>query len=224
LYALDMSKDSRLPNQSQIDALSADLLNGFTSRSLPAGYLLATPQQSNDEVFLVQSGRLRVYLAGENRSLTLSFLEPGDIYSTHTPTYVETVEPTSLRVIRTAAFAAKLATNPSVTPMIMRVLGRLLQSTVGLVEDLAFREVPMRLARFILGLVDRRGERLDQGWLIPLDLSTEEIASLLGTTRQTVSTLINQWQRDGILERQGRHSLLIHSLTELRARAETQQV
>jgi CRP-like cAMP-binding protein len=219
-----MRKNSPLPNQFQIDVLSTDLLKGFTSRSLPEGYLLATPQQSNDEVFLVQSGRLRVYLAGENRSLTLSFLEPGDIYSTHTPTFVETVEPTSLQVIGTAAFASKLATDPTVTPMIMRVLGRLLQSTVGLVEDLAFREVPMRLAHFILGLVDRRGERLDQGWLIPLDLSTGEIASLLGTTRQTVSTLINQWQRDGILVRQGRRSLLIYSLAELRARAEPKQV
>jgi CRP-like cAMP-binding protein len=218
-----MDKDSSFSNQHQTDAISADLLKDFTSRALPAGYLLSTPQQSSNLVFLVRSGRLRVYLAGENRSLTLSFLEPGDIYTTHTPTFIETVEPTSLWVTETAEFAAKLMTDPAVVPMIMRVLGRLLQSTVGLVEDLAFREVPMRLARFLLGLAERRGQHLDQGWLVPLDLSTEEIASLLGTTRQTVSTLINQWQRDGILVRQGRRNLLIRSLEELRARSESEQ-
>ncbi len=193
------------------------LLQGFESRDLPAGYLLATPSAGQDRVFVVRSGRLRVYLAGENRSLTLSFLLPGDIYTTHTPTYIETVEPSSLAMMETADFARRLSVDPSATPVIMRVLGRLLSNAVGLVEDLAFREVPARLARFLLELTERRGQPLDQGWLIPLELSTEEIASLLGSTRQTVSTLINQWQREGILERRGRRSLLIRRLQPLRA-------
>ncbi len=121
--------------------------------------------------------------------------------------------------METAVFAQRLARDPSTTPVIMRVLGRLLSTSVELIEDLAFREVPARLARFLLGLAERRGQSLEQGWLIPLDLGTEEIANLLGTTRQTVSTLINQWQREGILLRQGRRSLLILSLGELRSRS-----
>jgi CRP-like cAMP-binding protein len=117
----------------------------------------------------------------------------------------------------TAAFARKLRDHPDASPAIMRVLGRLLNTAVELVEDLAFREVPARFARFLLGLVERRGERLDQAWLIPLELTTEEMASLLGTTRQTLSTLVNRWEREGILSRQGRHRLLIRQLEPLRA-------
>ena len=49
-------------------------------------------------------------------------------------------------------------------------------------------------------------------------ISMEDIVSLLGTTRQTVSSLINQWERDGILQRQGRHSLLVRSLVDLAER------
>lgn len=193
------------------------LLAGFELTSLPKGHLLSTPDGPMDQVFVVRSGRLRVYLAGENRELSLSFLEPGDIYTTHTPTYVETVAPTTLWLIDTRAFAEKLAGNPAATPLVMRVLGRLLANAVGLIEDLAFREVPARLARFLLGLAERRGEPQDAGWLIPLDLGTEDIASLLGTTRQTVSSLINQWQREGILQRQGRRRLLILSRDALAA-------
>lgn len=194
------------------------LLAGFELKELPKGYLLSTSDSPRDQVFIVRSGRLRVYLAGENRELSLSFLEAGDIYTTHTPTYVETVAPTSLWVMDTRSFARKLATDPSTTPVMMRVLGRLLSNAVTLIEDLAFREVPARLARFLLGLAERRGQPLDQGWLIPLDLGMEDIASLLGSTRQTVSSLINQWEREGILERQGRRSLLIHSLEALAER------
>lgn len=194
------------------------LLAGFALRKLPKGHLLTTPAGARDQVFVVRSGRLRVYLAGASRELSLSFLEAGDIYSTHTPTYVRTVAPTSLWIIDTPSFARKLATDPSATPAMMRVLGRLLANAVTLIEDLAFREVPARLARFLVGLAQRRGEATEEGWRVPLDLRTEDIASLLGTTRQSVSSLLNQWEREGLLRRQGRRSVLIASLDALMAR------
>jgi len=190
-------------------------LAGFTLRHLPKGFLLSTPGSPADQVFVVRSGRLRVYLTGESRELSLSFLEAGDIFSTHTPTYVEAVAPTTIWITGTSAFARKLATDPTVAPVVMRVLGRLLASSVNLIEDLAFREVPARLARFFLHLAERRGEARDTGCLIRLDLSIQEIADLVGTTRQTISTLINEWEREGILQRQGRHSVLIYSLEVL---------
>jgi CRP/FNR family transcriptional regulator, carbon monoxide oxidation system transcription regulator len=201
-------KDGKLPE---------GLLAGFELRTLPKGHLLSTPDSSRDQVFVVRSGRLQVYLPGENRELSLSFLEAGDIYTTHTPTYVKTVAPTALWIMDTRAFARKLAADPAVAPVMMRVLGRLLSDAVALIEDLAFREVPSRLARFFLGLAERRGQPQPDGCLVPLDLTTADIASLLGTTRQTVSSLINQWERDGILRRQDRRSLLILSPEALTA-------
>jgi len=114
-------------------------LDGFALRELPKGYLLATPGVQRDQIFIVRSGRLRVYLAGANRELSLSFLEAGDIYTTHTPTYVETVAPSALWIIDTATFARKLAREPAVHPAVMRVMGRLLSNAVSLIDDLAFR-------------------------------------------------------------------------------------
>lgn len=194
------------------------LPGGFEQRELGKGGLLSTPSAANNQVFIVHSGRLRVYLAGENRELTLTFLEAGDIYTTHTPTYVEAVAPSTLWLIDTASFARKLASDPSVTPVMMRVLGGMLNNAVNLIEDLAFREVPARLARFLLGLANRRGLVCDEGLLVPLDLGLEDIASLLGTTRQSVSLLINQWEREGLLQRQGRRTLLVRSLRALAER------
>jgi len=86
----------------------AGWLAGFVARDYPKGYLLASPGERRDQVFVVKSGRLRVYLAGENRDLSLSFLEAGDVYTTHTPTYVETVAPSVLWCIDPADFARQL--------------------------------------------------------------------------------------------------------------------
>ncbi len=191
--------------------LPQNLLTGFVRRELDRGCLLATPSSTRDQVFIVHSGRLRVYLIGENRELSLTFLEPGDIYTTHTPTYVEAVATSVIYLLDTAEFARKLISEPSVSPAMMRVLGKLLNNAVHLIEDLAFREVPARLARFLLGLADRRGTPLERGCLVPLDLSMEDVASLLGTTRQTVSSLINLWERQGLIERRGRGNLCIYS-------------
>ncbi len=201
------------------NAPSASLLAGFERRELAKGHLLSTPDSPKNQVFIVHSGRLRVYLAGESRELSLTFLEAGDIYTTHTPTYVQTVAPSSLWIMDTGSFARKMASDPSITPTMIRVVGRLLSNAVTLIEDLAFREVPARLARFLLGLAERRGQlQADgSGWLVPLELSMEDIASLLGSTRQTVSALINQWERQGILERRGRRSMLIRSQEALAA-------
>lgn len=198
------------------EVTSSDLLDGFEHRKIPDGCLLATPGQADDFVFVVKSGRLRVYLQGESRLLTLSFLEPGDIYTSHTPTYVEASEDSEILVMSTSKFGQKLACDSSAAPQMMRVLGRLLSNAVNLVEDLAFREVPARLARFLIGLAERRGKATEQGLLVEMDLNTEEIASLLGSTRQTVSSLINQWEREGILLRQGRQSLMIRSVESLK--------
>jgi len=197
-------------------SLPPEMLAGFARQELARGALFATPADPRNQVFSVEHGRLRVYLAGESRDLSLSFLEPGDIYTTHTPTYVEAVAPTVVWLIDTPAFARRLASDPSLTPTTMRVLGRLLSNAVTLIEDLAFREVPSRLARFLIGMVERRGRPLDGGdWLVNLDLGTEDIASLLGSTRQTVSSLLNEWQRQGILDRPGRRMLRIRGLHEL---------
>lgn len=190
---------------------------GFVPRRLARAQVLCAPGNGRNLVFFVASGRLRVHLTGASRELTLAFLEPGDVYSTHSPAWVTAAAATTVWTVDTRAFMARLADDPALLPPVMAVLGRLLTGAVGLVEDLAFREVPARLARFLLGLAQRRGERDGEGWRVPLDLSLEDIASLLGSTRQTVSALVSQWQREGLLERRGRRCLRIPSAQAMRA-------
>ncbi|MBS0349112.1 MAG: Crp/Fnr family transcriptional regulator [Proteobacteria bacterium] len=207
------------PHPDPLAGFPAGFLDGFTFREVAKGQLLATPGQALNQVFIVRSGRLRVYLASDARELSLAILEPGDIFTTHTPTFVRSLEPASLWLIGIREFGAKLAGAPGVAPLMMKVLGRILDNAVSLVEDLAFRDVPARLARFLVRQAARRGEQAAEGCLLPIDLGTEDIACLLGTTRQSVSSLINQWQREGVLSRRGRRALLIHDLPALAARS-----
>ena len=76
-------------SQRLLDALSepsrAALLEGFRVRRLVQGEILGGPQEIRDSVFILRSGRIRVFLTFEDKEQTLTFLEPGDIHDGHAP-------------------------------------------------------------------------------------------------------------------------------------------
>lgn len=196
----------------------AGFLAAFTSRSFDKGQLISVPGGEHDKVFIVRQGRVRVYLSDGVRELTLAFLEPGDIFTTHTPTFVEAVLPTELALADTRVFARLLAQASGAVAGIMRVLGTLLGNTIGIVENLAFRDARQRLTHFLVSVARRQGGAGVQGaCTVVLGVTLTEAALLLGSTRQTVSAVLNDMVREGLVERLGRHKLLIHDLAQLEA-------
>lgn len=205
----------------RLAALSdAALLQGFHPRRLAEGTLIGTPQGERDSVFIVRSGRIRVFLAFEDKEYTLTFLEAGDIYSTHSQAWVQADRPSEVLMGDTAQMMATLRTLPGAAPVIIRVLGATLSNCMNIIEDLAFRDVEGRLARFLLGMLERKGQPHEGSLRLELGLTTEDIARLLGTSRQTLSSLINRMARDGILSRAGQGIIDIHDAGRLRQRSQ----
>jgi len=189
----------------------------FVVRSYVKGQVVSTPGGEVDKVFVVRGGRVRVYLSDGLRELTLAFLEPGDVFTTHTPTFVEAVQPSELMLVDTRRFAALLAQEPMAVSSIMRVLGALLGNTIGVVENLVFRDARQRFTHFLVSVAKRQGSDPSGRCLVQLGVTLTEAALLLGSTRQTVSAVLNDMVREGLVERLGRQKLLIHDLIQLEA-------
>ena len=202
----------------------AALLEGFRPRRLVKGEMLGEPRGQRDSVFLLREGRIRVFLAFDDKEYTLAFLEPGDLYSTHSRAYLQAVRDSEVLVAETAAVMGRLSTLPGATPAILRVLGEALGNSMRIIEDLAFRDVEGRLARFLDGMLARRGVARDDGVHLALDLTTEDLARLLGTTRQTLSSLLNRLSREGILARAGSGAFVVHRVDLLRERSRAPRV
>ena len=197
----------------------SDLLPGAQLRHHPRGSFICTPGRAGDRVFVLQSGRARVFLAGEGKELTLAFLEPGEIFSTHSRAWVEAVTDCCVQVADTCSFQARLLAEPQLTPVVIRVLARLLAGSIDIIENLAFRDVPARLAHYLLEQAAAIDPALPAGLHLPLALRSEDIARMLGTTRQTVSSLLTGLVRSGVLARDGRRALIILDPAALRRRA-----
>ncbi len=187
----------------------SELRARFSERTLGKGALFRN-EEGRDRVLVVRSGRVRVYLSTPERELSLSYLGPDDIFSTHTRAHLAAVEPTALLLADRSALERDLGRYPALRAAIIRVLARMLAQTMTVIEDLAFHDVRGRIARYLLRYAGRNGAPIQAGGLIRVDLNMEEIAALLGATRQTASTEFNALIRAGVIERRdrGRFALL----------------
>jgi CRP-like cAMP-binding protein len=193
------------------------LLSGFRERTIPSNSMLSYPQDADNRVFYIASGRLRVFLSYGEKVFTLALLNPGDIYCTHTRAYVETIEESQVYVCGLQNFAHRVQQHPQLTGVVTRVLSTTLSGCIDTIENLAFRDVRSRFSCFLLSQL-QENEQQDP-ILIRLPFSIELLAQSIGTSRQTLSSLISDMQKSGILERKAKGLLLIRDKENLKKSA-----
>jgi len=183
------------------------LLHGFRERTVSPNSILSYPQDKDNRVFYIASGRLRVFLSYGEKIFTLALLRPGDIYCTHTRAYVEAMEDSQIYVCGLQTFAHRIQQHPQLTGIVTRVLSTTLSGCIDTIENLAFRDVRSRFACFLLSQL--QGDDPTSSELIRLPFSIELLAQSIGTSRQTLSSIISDMQKNGILIRQAKGVLLI---------------
>ena len=119
-----------------------------------------------------------------------------------------TIEPCELLVVERAQFMELLESSPNIAVKLLHVLAQRLRRLSQRSEDAAFLDVPSRLARSLLDLATRFGERQRapaSDISIALRLSQQELGDLVGATRESVNKHLSDWTRQGILKvRDGR--------------------
>ena len=176
-------------------------------------YELSSP---DNYVFIVRQGLVRVYLAYGEKEFTIAFLKPGDVYVSHSSALVQAVEDTAILVVDTATFNRRMMAVPQFTVTVVRVLGGILKNTFSIVDGLALRDVSARLARYLVSTAQENAPGPDGRRRVRLQLSGEKLAQSLGATRQTISTLLTDLTRSGILLKEQRGVYCIMDEARLR--------
>ncbi|WP_138470697.1 Crp/Fnr family transcriptional regulator [Poseidonocella sp. HB161398] len=173
-------------------------------RDYGTGQAICLPGTEENRLFLLEHGMARICLNGGARDLTIGYLRPGGIFVTHTRAWVAALEPVRVMSWPVRDLLGLIAAEPEFAVAALREIGAVLHGAFDLIEDLAFRPVEARLARFLLA------ERISQGGdRLCLPERTEGLAEALGTTRQTLSSLVARLVRDGAIRRDGRRHLVI---------------
>lgn len=158
-------------------------------------------------LYIVASGRvklLRHSLSGQD--VLLDILQPGDYFGTlmgvADDLYPETaVAQTAVCVLTIEAetFRTLLQQYPTAALSVLDITAKRLHDTQETVRRLSTNSVEQRIAAVLLKLADKLGEKTDEGILIQMVLSRDDLAQMSGTTTETASRIISQFQKAGLV-------------------------
>jgi CRP-like cAMP-binding protein len=190
----------------------------LSSRQLHTGQLIYGSDEGEEDdgaLLVVRSGRLRCFASFEGRELTLFTLEPGEAIHLHPGTMLEVRRDGEAVVIPTGAFRMLAEADPALALAAMPIIDRLLQKSIRMIENMAFHGVKYRLIRALCDTADREGRQGVHGIVIDQPPNAEDLAMQIGATRQTVSTVLAELIRCGVLRRFGSSAMIISDLGRL---------
>lgn len=173
---------------------------------------LYLPGDPSSNVYLLKRGRVKIAsTASSGKEVTFDILEPGEIFGeldvledSPRSTSAEALDDVLICVIPRKDFDRYLAMHPNVTFKLTKLIGLRLKKIQSRVEDLVFRDVPARLAHLLSELSKTDGVADKQGILLKVKLTHQEMANLIGCSRETVSTTLGQFRDEGLIRTDGR--------------------
>ena len=193
---------------------------------LARGQTLFTEGDPGDRLYVVTEGKVKLgRTAADGRENLLAVMGPGEMFGelslfdpgprTATAT---AVTDTALRGLGHTDLQPWLTEHPEVAAQLLAALARRLRRTNEAMADLVFSDVPGRVAKALLDLAQRFGVPADDGLRVTHDLTQEELAQLVGASRETVNKALADFAGRGFLRLEGR-AVVILDLERLRRRA-----
>jgi len=203
-----------------LDPDSADTLEKvLTSRTVSRGHIVFKEGDSGDRLFIVLDGKVKITRASaDGRENLIAVLGPGEMFgelSLFDPgprtASVSAVTDATLASLDHDDLRPLLLERPGVGVELLRALAQRLRRTNDAMADLVFTDVPGRVAKALLDLAAKFGVEEADGIRVRHDLTQEELAQLVGASRETVNKALSEFAHRGWLRIEGRSVLLIDS-------------
>jgi CRP/FNR family transcriptional regulator, cyclic AMP receptor protein len=209
---------SRAPLFEALDEDGAQALRSkLTDVELPRGDRLFDEGDAGDRLYVVLEGKIKLTrAASDGRENLLSVLGPGEMFGELSlfdprPRTASAVAITDARLaaLAHADLLSWLTGRPDVALHLLRALAQRLRRANDVMADLVFTDVPGRVAKALLDLAGRFGEQQDDGLQVHHDLTQEELAQLVGASRETVNKALADFAARGWLQLSAKSVLLI---------------
>lgn len=160
--------------------------------------------------YVVLSGQLKLYRSSvDGKEQTLQLLGPGDPFGLCTafatdpfPASAMAIVESSVILIPGTVMEAMARQEPAILFNIIQILSQRLKDSMTLIESLALKEIPGRLASFLCHLLPK--DIADKKTSVELTISQRELAKILGATPEALSRALRKMANDGILSTAGR--------------------
>jgi CRP-like cAMP-binding protein len=178
----------------------------LTRRRYPKDGVVFFENEEGDSFFMIVEGRIKVTILGDDgREVILSMLTPGDFFGEmalldNEPRSATAIaaEESEVLCLSRADFQS-VATKRSITGALIKVLTARLRRANHQIQTLALMDVYGRVARVLVDMAREEGRRLKDGRIAFRRATHQEIANRIGTTRETVTRMLKDLERQGLI-------------------------
>ena len=187
------------------------------SRSYRKGQTIFSEGDEGIGFYAIVSGRVKIFkLSPEGKEQILHMMRPGEIFGEvpvftgrEYPAHAEAHNNSALLFFPRNSFIELVKKDPSLSLNMLALLSRRLRRFAALIEDLSLKEVPGRLAVYLL-YASKKSSNKDE---FDLDISKGQLASILGTIPETLSRILGKMGRQGIIRSEGSRMMILNRTT-----------
>lgn len=177
-------------------------------RRLPKNCAVYVPSEAADGVFLLGEGRIKLCSSThEGKEAILAFIEPGEMFGelalvgeSEREERAETVLPSTVVLLRRDVIETMMSESSDLALGVTKLIGLRRQRVERRLRSLLFRSNRDRLIHLLLELSEQYGRSTPEGILLEIRLSHQDLASVIGATRETVTVLLGELQLEGLLK------------------------
>jgi len=175
--------------------------------AVPAGGFFFHQGAPATTFYVLLAGRVRLsQVTADGQQVVMHFFGPGDGFAIVAalghlayPASAEVLEDAAAIAWDGEAFGALLTTVPGLAANTMRLMSRRMREFQDRMRELATERVERRVARALLRLAGQAGRKTEEGILVDLPLSRQDLAEMAGTTLYTASRTLSEWEARGIV-------------------------
>src|SRR5215218_2139204 len=191
--------------------LASHNTGGFAATSAPEGFDL------DDQLYFLISGAVRLYkIYGDYKEATTAFLKDSGVFGKLNlvegrwqDVFAEAVTEARVASIQKASLERVIKSDPEFALRLFSSLSERLRQSDEVIESLLHREVSTRLATLLVNLGERFGEDDRAGVFIDVRLTHQDLANMIASTREAVSKVMSELQRDGVIEIRSRRIAIL---------------
>lgn len=175
-----------------------------------------TAGDKSDKIYVLKEGKIKLSRQSiDGRELTVDLLEPGDIFGElsiageeERGASAEALEDSLICATDRIEFEDFISKNPAFSLAITKLMGFRLRRIETRLENLIFHDVHTRLQLLFNDLAEKYGQHSSKGNVIKLKLTHQDIANLIGSSRETVTLEVNNLKKEGFILMEGRNYIL----------------
>jgi CRP/FNR family transcriptional regulator, global nitrogen regulator len=191
--------------------------------------VIFAPGDPDDQLYFLFEGTVRLYkIYGGYKEATVAVLQDGGVFGGLSleeggwqSIFAEAVTEARVARVRKSVLNEAVRRSPDFATKLFFSFSDRLRHSEEVIESLLEREVSARLATLLANLGDRFGEANGSGTVLTMRLTHQDLANMIVSTREAVSKVMSEFQRDGLIEVRNRRIAITPLLTEISPEAKT---